>query len=85
MIFKKNGDIVFEGADKVWCALVKEMHKDSWEKAIDYHISLRKQRKRKESEWSDDLVRALALFGLHVYCERTKKPPIKIPLDFYHK
>ena len=82
MEFKKNGDIIFEGADRVALALLKELHKGNWERAIDDQIGLRKQRKPKESEWSEDLVGLFALYGLHTYCVRQKWPAIKVPLDF---
>lgn len=85
MEFKKNGDIVFEGVDRVTLALVKELHGGDWERAIDHHIRLRKQRQRKESDWSEDLVGYFALYGLHTYCSRQRWPTIKVPLDFLDK
>ncbi len=82
MEFKKNGDIVFEGADRVTLALLKELHKGNWERAIDHQISLRKQRKPKESDWSEDLVGFFVLYGLHTYCVKKRWPAIKVSLDF---
>jgi len=85
MEFKKNGDIIFDGADRVALALLKELHNGNWEKAINHQISFRKQRKPKESDWSEDLVGLLTLYGLHRYCARQNLPTIKVPLDFLDK
>ncbi len=82
MYFKKNGDIVFDGADRVALALLKELHNGNWEKALDHEIGLRTKRKPKEKDWSEDLVIHFALYGLHTYCARRKWPVIKVPLDF---
>jgi hypothetical protein len=85
MEFKKNGDIIFDGADRVSFALVKELHNGNWEKAIDHEISLRTKKKPKESDWSEDLARYFALYGLHTYSARKKWPAIKVSLDFLDK
>lgn len=85
MEFKKNGDIIFDGADRVSFALVKELHNGSWEKTIDHQIRLRTKKKPKESDWSEDLVRYFALYGLHSYCAKKKWPAIKVSLDFLER
>jgi hypothetical protein len=82
MEFKKNGDVVFDGADRVSLALVKELYGGNWERAIDAHIELRKQRQRKQLDWSEDLVGYLTLYGLHSYCAKRRWPAIKVSLAF---
>lgn len=82
MIFRRNGDIVFEGFDRVFGVIVRELHGGNWEKAIADHIAsgLRKRKPPKQTAkgWSEDLVNLLALYGLHTYCRKKGMGPIRL-------
>ena len=72
MKFKFGGNAVIEPKDKVILILLKESYGGNWPALIEDFLKQKSKIKNgkmtmKQKDYSDDIVWALALFGLHSY------------------
>lgn len=79
MIFKPDGSLIFEGADRVVLTAVYGLKHGDWVKAVDFQFQ-RFNKKTSKKAWSHDCIRFLALYGLKTY---NKKKGFKLNFADY--
>lgn len=81
MIFKLNGDLILEPADKITIWSLDTAFDHDWIKLISFILMKRPEDESGGAGWSEDLVRTLALYGFEMFNKEVVDENFQIQLE----